>query len=94
MKQYSAIKEMFYGNRGNHESMILSKEERKVSNEAGELENELLNELKKTPDLLALYDRLRDRELETCALNLESAYVEGFRFGFLMALDVLEFERN
>ena len=94
MGKYSAIKEMFYGNRGNHESMILSKEEREVSNEAGELESALLNELKKTPDLIKLYEKLRDRELETCALNLESTYSEGFRFGFLMALDVLEFDKN
>ena len=36
-----------------------------------------------------LYKKLDDAVTELNALNIENSYVEGFRFGVLMAIDVL-----
>ena len=89
MKNYSAIKEMFYGNRGNCESIKVSKEEKDVLAKVSENEEEFLSLIKKDIKLVETYNKLNAQIGEMGALNSATAYEEGFRFGFLMAMDIL-----
>lgn len=90
MQNYSAIKEMFYGNRGNYESVNLSAEEKSLLAKVVEIEGKFLKLIKNEDKVIDLYDELNAQVGELHALNFASAYEEGFRFGFLMALDVLK----
>lgn len=90
MKNYSAIKEMFYGNRGNCESINVSNEENTILTKVVERENEFLNLIKNDNKLIEIYHKLSAEIGEMSALHSASAYEEGFKFGFLMALDIFK----
>ncbi len=90
MKNYSAIKEMFYGNRGNCESIRLSEEESNVLLKVVESEEKFLKLIENDDNITDLYSKLNAQIGEMSALNSANAYEEGFRFGFLMALDILK----
>ena len=87
MINYSAILEMYHANRGSHDKLKPTTQEKSKLSEIVTLENELLKKLN-NPDLIKLYYDIDEASVELNILNNESAYVEGFRFGFLMALDV------
>ena len=89
MKNYSAISEMYYGNRGNAESITASKQEKESLGKLIEIENSFLKVIINDETLLDVYKKLQDEQNNQSALNFETAYKEGFRFGFLMAMDIL-----
>ena len=89
MKNYSAISEMYYGNRGNAESITTSKQEKESLGKLIEIENSFLKVISNDETLLDVYKKLQDEQNNQSALNFETAYKEGFRFGFLMAMDIL-----
>ena len=89
MKNYSAISEMYYGNRGNAESITISKQEKESLRKLIEIENMFLKEIKDDKSLLEIYEKMQNEQCNQSALNYETAYKEGFRFGFLMAMDIL-----
>ena len=90
MEKYSAIKEMYYGNRGGHENFKMGKEEKRIVNRIVENEKQLLKKLSKIPEILEIYKKLDDAMCELACIENERCYAEGFRFGFLMAKDVFE----
>ncbi len=90
MKNYSAISEMYYGNRGNNEVISMSEDERKSLDRLVDIENKFLEVIKDDKNLIDIYNKLSSEQSEQNAVSLEKVYKEGFRFGFLMALDVLD----
>ncbi len=89
MKNYSAILEMYYGNRGSYDTLKPTKEEKIKLNKICSIEKEFLTTLTSNKNAINLYKKLDDAVTELNALNIENSYVEGFRFGVLMAIDVL-----
>lgn len=89
MKKYSAISEMYYGNRGSCGNINLNEEENESLTRLIDRENKFLEKIKNNKPVLDAYEKLSDEQCEQNALNNEHFYKEGFKFGFLMALDVL-----
>ena len=89
MYKYSAIKEMYYGNRGQQDTIKIAKEDRKILDVIIECEEVLRNRLDKTPELLNTFIKFDNAVSELKVVELENYYREGFRFGFLIAMDVL-----
>ena len=90
MKKYSAIKDMYYGNRGGLDNIKLKNEEVVVLDTINESEKLLLKKLSQKPELLEIYKKLDSALGELTIIENEHYYVEGFRFGFLMAIDIFE----
>ena len=90
MKNYSAIKEMFYGNRGGHDSIKIGKEELSILGVINEREELLLEKLSQKPEIIEIYKKLDCSIGELNSIENERFYIEGFRFGFLMAMDILD----
>ncbi|MBQ8427316.1 MAG: hypothetical protein IJX16_06130 [Clostridia bacterium] len=55
-----------------------------------ESEKLLLKKLSQKPELLQIYKKLDSALGELTIIENEHYYVEGFRFGFLMAMDIFE----
>jgi hypothetical protein len=55
-------------------------------------ENEeiLLKELSKKPEILEIYKKLNNALGELDLIENEHYYIEGFKFGFLMAQDIFD----
>ena len=90
MKKYSAIKDMYYGNRGVHETIKIENEEKLVLSAIIKNEELLFKKLSKKPKILKIYKKLENAIDELTLIENERYYIEGFRFGFLMAMDVFE----
>ena len=90
MKKYSAIKEMFYGNRGNLENIKFDNKEVVILDVINENEEILLKELSKKPEILEIYKKLNNALGELDLIENEHYYIEGFKFGFLMAQDIFD----
>ncbi len=90
MKKYSAIKDMYYGNRGVHDKFKIESEEQSVLDFVIKCEDALLKKLSKNPDILETYKKLDNAISELTCIENEHYYTEGFRFGFLMAMDIFE----
>lgn len=90
MRKNSAIMQMYYGERGQYDHIPYSDEARRLLDEFIKEDAQFRAHLSNFPDLLKLYEKVND-SIE--ALNCETEdnyYAEGFRFGFLMGLDVAE----
>ncbi|MBR5191927.1 MAG: hypothetical protein IKW33_00770 [Clostridia bacterium] len=90
MKKYSAIKDMYYGNRGVHDKFKIENEEKLVLSAITENEELLLKKLSQKPEMLEIYKKLDNAIGELTLIENEHCYIEGFRFGFLMAMDFFE----
>ena len=90
MKNYSAILEMYLGNRGSYDSIKPTKLEMDKLDKIVSLENEFIDKLGVNSELKVLYNNLDDKISELNVLSIENAFCEGFRFGFLMAIDVFD----
>lgn len=90
MKNYSAILEMHLGNRGSYDSIKPTKLEMDKLEKIVSLENEFIDKLGVNSELKVLYNNLDDKISELNVLSIENAFCEGFRFGFLMAIDVFD----
>lgn len=90
MKKYSAIKDMFYGNRSGFDSIRIKNEEVSVLDVINESEELLLKELSLKPEILEIYKRLDNALGEFNLIENEHYYIEGFKFGFLLAMDIFD----
>ncbi len=90
MKNYSAIKDMFYGNRGKHDSIKIKNEEISVLDIINESEELLIKKLNEQPELLKIYKKLDNAISKLSLIEIEHYYIEGFKFGFLMAIDIFD----
>ena len=94
MGKYSAIREMYYGNRGQHDTIVIDDEEVKCLDVITECEEMLINELKKTVNLLKIFESYQEAVFDLNSIENEHYYAEGFRFGFLMAMDIFDYNKN
>ena len=94
MKKYSAIREMFYGNRGQNDTIQIEDEDVKVLDVITECDDYLRDKLSSTPDLFEKYKKFDDAISELGLIENEHYFAEGFRFGFLMAIDVFDFNKR
>ena len=94
MKKYSAIREMFYGNRGQNDTIQIEDEDVKVLDVIIECDDYLRDKLSSTPDLFEKYKKFDDAVSELGLIENEHYFAKGFRFGFLMAIDVFDCDKR
>ena len=94
MKKYSAIREMFYGNRGQNDTIQIEDENVKVLDVIIECDDYLRDKLSITPELLEKYKKFDDAKSDLSSIENEHYFAEGFRFGFLMAIDVFDYNKD
>jgi hypothetical protein len=94
MIKYSALKEMYYGNRGQYDTVIIEKADLKILDTIVECDDMLRDKLKERPELLEIYNKFDDALSELNSIENENFYIEGFKFGFLMAIDVFNFNKD
>lgn len=94
MIKYSALKEMYYGNRGQYDTVIIEKAHLKILDTIVECDDMLRDKLKERPELLEIYNKFDDALSELNSIENENFYIEGFKFGFLMAIDVFNFNKD
>ena len=94
MKKYSAIREMFYGNRGQNDTIQIEDEDVKVLDVIIECDDYLRDKLTSTPELYEKYKKFDDAVSELGLIENEHYFAEGFRFGFLMAIDVFDYDKD
>ena len=94
MKKYSAIREMFYGNRGQNDTIQIEDEDVKVLDVITECDDYLRDKLSSTPELFEKYKKFDDAISELGLIENEHYFAEGFRFGFLMAIDVFDYNKD
>lgn len=94
MEKFSAIKQTYYGNCGVIERVKLTTEEREIANEISVLEKFIIEKIKGDAELTKAYMKIDDKLTELSCIENERSYIEGFRFGFLMALDVLNYHNE
>lgn len=86
--KYSAIKDMFYGNRGQHDNVIINKNDLKILDSVIKFDDTLRDKLKTSPEILEIYNEFDNAVSELNSIENEHYYIEGFKFGFLMAMDI------
>lgn len=91
MGKYSAIREMYYGNRGQHDTIVIEREELNNLDTIVKSEELFREELEKIPNLLKLFNDYQEGVFDLNAIENQHYYAEGFRFGFLMAMDIFDY---
>ena len=87
--QRSPIMQMFSGERGHEDQIKCSKEYMRLLEIAIGKEAAIKKRLAAMPDILKIYNETDDAIGEMHSKGADEYYSEGFRFGFVMALDVL-----
>ena len=87
--EYSAISEMFYGNRGAFDNINLKSNNDNLLNSISENEKIVCNKLKEDQKSFQAYLILEELLNDLHLFEIETVYKEAFRFGFLMAVDLL-----
>lgn len=88
IKYTSAIRQMFFCQRGNADQIPRGKEMSDKSKKWDVVDNALKEKLKTTPKLLELYEQSIEENNLFHALECSDSYREGFQFGVLLGLDV------
>ncbi|MBR2441682.1 MAG: hypothetical protein IKB20_01220 [Clostridia bacterium] len=84
----SAIRDMYEMRKGNYDSILQSEEYQKSLDEVIKCDDEMRKALKKNPKLLALYQKATSALDTLCVVGADDHYIEGFKFGVLMGLDI------
>lgn len=90
----SAIKMMYYGERGTFDSITTTSEIKRLLEEIVEKENTFLEELNKHPSAKEQYNLLQEVINKLDCSESELYYQEGFRFGVLLGLDIAGILKN
>ncbi|MBE7085291.1 MAG: hypothetical protein E7368_04470 [Clostridiales bacterium] len=89
MKKLSPILQMYHGKRGTSDHILSSEEYARLLEIAEGYDNKFRKKIKDNDELLSLFDKVLDANADLSCESVDLHYVEGFRFGFLMAIDVL-----
>ena len=90
----SGIRAIFFGERGNIESIKRSNEYNKIVKEVLELDNDFYSAIENDKKVLELYKKLSDKQDELCFEDSYLHFAEGFRLGVLIGLDVAGFVKE
>lgn len=85
----SPIMQMYYGERGLYELINISHEYKELSAKFVDLEEELSEKLRPTPELLELFNKAIDTAMDMHCQYAADRYLEGFRFGALIGIDIM-----
>ena len=88
MKTYSAIREMYYGRRGDGQLIQPNEEYQEQANKLYEIVEKLKDKLKDDETGLALLEEFFWASAGTESAAVDQHYREGFAFGVLMGLDI------
>lgn len=94
MKTEDAILQMFYGKRGIHEFIRPTAKHAKLVDNLIKSETALMEKLSAFPKLTALHKKFIEDLNEMFSEELNTHYVEGFRFGCLIGIDVMKTPKN
>lgn len=86
----SAIKKLFFGKLGNFEFIKRSAEEERGLDEVIENDKKLTEFIKDNQEAMQIFIKLKDAVNKSNNAEVLCFYREGFRNGFLLALDVLD----
>ena len=87
MKNKSAIMQMYFGKRGNTETIPMSDEYKTVLSKLVTLDEEMTKKLKENSELLELYKKIIEVEMELEAETSDTHFYEGFSFGLLIGVE-------
>ena len=90
MGRESTIYQMFYGFRGSQEEIRHSQEYFQLMKAFCDMEKAFSDAIQNHPELPALYEKVQDTLSQAHSEALYCHFEEGFRFGFLLALDILQ----
>ena len=88
MEKYSAIKEMFYGRRGDGQLIKPNEEYHEHATKKYELVEKLKEKLKEDKEGLELLDQMFWESAGMESAAVDEHYREGFSFGVLMGLEI------
>ena len=94
MEHKSPIMQMNYQERGSRRELPVTKECHKCLEIAVAAEKKLLDTISDRPDIRKLYEAANDAIEDLHSQQLDDCYAEAFRFGFLLALDVVEYKND
>lgn len=86
--KYSAIEELYLGKRGRFDQIKNSDNYTDALDGVIEIQEKFFAELKKYPELAEIYEKLEKQQGRANSEEAFDFYSEGFRFGFLLGLDV------
>lgn len=89
MKSISTILDILYGNHPNYEDFDFGQEFANKISELSKCENALLESLKDKPEC-DCFKKYRDTFSRIESIENDVFYKEGFRLGFLLAMDVFD----
>lgn len=89
MEKYSAIQQMILGHRGNIESVKYGKEHNKVFDKFCNKYEEFTQKYSDNPEIITLFNEVCDAADKEQAFAEEDLYIEGFRFGVLIGIDIM-----
>ena len=88
MEKYSAVKDMYYGRRGDGQLIKPSEEYHEQATKQFEIAEKLKEKLKEDKEGLELLDQLFWASAGAEAAAVDQHYFEGFSFGLLMGIEV------
>ena len=88
MEKYSAIKEMYYGRRGDGQLIQPSEEYHQQAGRHNEIMEKLQEKLKGDKEGLELLEQLFWASAGLESVAVDQHYCEGFSFGVLMGLEI------
>ncbi len=92
MKNKTALEQMYYGERGQYDSVRASTEYSRLVEIASNLEKEFLEKLNNNKELIKLHKKIIDAYEDASCEEVKNNYFEGFKFGLLMGIDVTRSE--
>lgn len=90
MKELPTIRKMFKNEFVNIESIRRSAKSDEALDHIIKADDEIRNKLADKPELMKLYENVTNAFDESEYYASEQHYVEGFKFGFLLAMDILD----
>ena len=88
--KYTAIEQMYHGDRGKGELLEASKEFKLCYDAFCMLHDKFREKIKNKPQLLNMFDEVIDALEEAHAVDARDSYAAGFRFGALIQMDILQ----
>ena len=90
--EYTAIEQMYYGERGKGELLKGSKEYKLCYEMFFSIHQKFRKQIEDKPELIELFDEVIAALERAHAVDLKDKYTAGFRFGALMQMDILQGE--
>lgn len=88
MKNSDTIREMIHGEKGKIENVKMSEEYSKLLQSFIDVDKEMKEKLKNSPEMLEKYNKAIDAFWAYSSEESTCFYIEGFRFGVLLGLEI------